>query len=74
MTTQTEEEVFKSGDSRAERRYIVELVAENPGISTFEQFLLTSLHDVVKEKKVVGRLNRGVMRYYSPEYVKKYNL
>ena len=74
MTTLTEEEVFRSGNSRTEKEYIVELVTENPGISVFNQFLLTALGAVNKEKKVVGRLRRGVMRYYTPTYIEKCNL
>ena len=74
MTTMTEEEVFRSGNSRIEKEYVVELVTENPGISAFERFLLTALGAVKKEKKVVGRLRHGVMRYYTPTYIEKYNL
>ena len=74
MSILTEEEVFESGSSVIEKKYVVELVTENPGITAFERFLLTALRAVIKEKKVVGRLSHGVMMYYTPEYVEKYNL
>jgi len=74
MTTQTAEEVYSTGSSEAEKKYVIELVTENPGISAFDRFLLTALSAVKKEKRVVGRLRHGVMRYYTPTYAKKYNL
>lgn len=69
-----EEEVLKSGDSRIEEEYVIELVQENPGISAFHRYLLTSLTRVRKSGKIAGRLRHGVMRYYTVEYIEKYNL
>lgn len=74
MTTRTEEEVFKSGNSRIEEEYVLELVQENPGISAIHRYLLTALTRVRKDGKIAGRLRHGVMRYYTVEYIKKYNL
>lgn len=74
MTTKTEAEVFESGNSQTEKEYVLELVQENPSISVFPRFLLTALGRVCKDKKVAGRLRHGVMKYYTVEYIKKYNV
>ena len=74
MTKHTAREVIQSGNSRIEDAYILELVQEQPGISAVEWELITALERVARSRKIVGRLRHGVMRYYTPQYVEKYNL
>lgn len=74
MTTLTEDEVLRSGNSQIKREYIKELVQENPGISAIHRSLLTAFRAVQKEGGIAHKTTHGVMRYYTTEYAKKYNL
>ena len=74
MTTQTETEVIDSGNSRYEDIYIIEYVHDHQGFSGIDHELVSALNRAKKTGHIIGRMRHGVMRYYTPEYVKKYNL
>ena len=69
----TIEEVVAAGSTKIEQEYILQLVRENPG-TTIDREVLSALVPLVRSRQVVCRLERGVSRYYTPEYVEKYNL